>query len=76
MMKKMKRSTRSNTILSRASTLGDAQLGDVRGGASMVEYALLSNPPTLATNPPTLATNPPTLATARDTDVDRVELAS
>lgn len=62
----MKRSRRSDTTSRGASTFGDAQLGRIRGGASMVEYALLlSRPaPALVSNPPTMASNvlsnPPT----------------
>jgi hypothetical protein len=71
----MKRSRRSDTTSRGASTLGNAQLGEIRGGASMVEYAvLLSNPPTLAlvSNPPTLAlvSNPPTQALVSNPPTD------
>jgi hypothetical protein len=63
-MKKVQRSTRSSSTLSGASTLGNAQLGNVRGGATMVEYALVASSPAVLTNPPTLVSNPPTLATS------------
>jgi len=44
----MKRLKRSDDTVRGASTVATAQLGRVRGGASMVEYALISS--TLVSN--------------------------
>lgn len=47
----MKRSRRTDATPRPATTLGDVQLGQIRGGAGMTEYILLSHPPPLVANP-------------------------